>query len=827
MIAALGRVRLWALVYAIAGATVCVMNLSVAGAPDTSRFMIYLLCAHTTALVLRVTTGQGLIPGAFLILLLGIEDLSLPELLFIGFTLALLNELRRTNVKALWTRLLYATTTMTLGVAMAHAAYHATPRMALDGLFPAPVIASALALLFNCGVATTLWKDRTTPLIGVYRRECRALLYWVVGAAYLASLVRCASLQTGFHAALIATPILFALDRCYRKWSNAEANHRAELEALHLRTLETLAVAIDTRDHTTQMHLRRVQTYAMALGREIGLNETELRSLNVAALLHDIGKLGIPDHILLKPGPLSVEEWEKMKTHPILGAEMLSRMKYPEPVLAIVKAHHERWDGTGYPMGLSGETIPIGARILSAVDCLDALASDRPYRNALPLSEAMDRIKAGKDRNFDPAVIAVLERRYTALEQQARDAVLADPILETLSPAANASQEEAWRRAGLGQADVNQSSSFHESIMSARQETLRLQQLASDLAQALGIDEVVSSVDKCLSQLVRYDTMAVYLSRGRNLELVAAVGASSRLFSRQAFPMTNSLSGWAIQNRTPVVNGDVAQECYYVNDSKIVLNLQAALVVPFEGRDGVTGAITLYHGDRNAFSQNDLRVVQAASSTVGRAVESAVRYQHAEESAVTDHLTGIANARSLALHLERELSRSRREDTTIGVLVCDLDGFKQVNDLYGHLKGNEVLQLVAKGLTETCRSSDYLARMGGDEFVIVVPGLKEDQCASYLDRLQTVAREAGWTACGSQCLSISVGLAMYPFDGRDSETLLAEADKRMYRAKQTSKESAEPVAPVADTSTEMGTASLSAALNDAELPDVRTFDHVA
>jgi diguanylate cyclase (GGDEF)-like protein len=217
------------------------------------------------------------------------------------------------------------------------------------------------------------------------------------------------------------------------------------------------------------------------------------------------------------------------------------------------------------------------------------------------------------------------------------------------------------------------------------------------------------------------------------------------------------------------------------------MKLQSALVVPFEARGGVAGALALYHGDRNAFSQDDLRIVQAASTHVGRAIESAVRYQHAEESAITDHLTGIANARSLALHLERELSRARREKTTIGVLVCDLNGFKQVNDQYGHLQGNEVLQLVARGLSEVCRGSDYPARMGGDEFVIVVPGLKEEMCESYLDRLQMVAREAGWAACGEQCLGISVGTAMYPADGENLETLLAEADKRMYKDKQSSK----------------------------------------
>jgi diguanylate cyclase (GGDEF)-like protein/putative nucleotidyltransferase with HDIG domain len=799
MMSSRAQIRLWAIGYAVVGVLVCVMNWSVPAQPDVPRFLIYLVCAHATAIALRVSIGQGLIPGAFLIVLLGVEELSLPELLFIGFTLALFNELRQGNRGVDRMRQVYEGGSLLVGIAMAHAAYHSTPRLVFDALFPAPVLASALVLLFNCGIATTLLtkplltrsKDGM-PLIGVYGRECRPLINWVVGAAYLAYLVRCASLQTGFHAALIATPILFALDRWYLTWSNAKAAHRAEMEALHLRTLETLAVAIDTRDHTTQMHLRRVQTYAIEVGREMGLNETELRSLNVAALLHDIGKLGIPDHILLKPGALTVEEWEKMKTHPLLGAEMLSRMKYPEPVLAIVRAHHEKWDGTGYPLGLAGETIPIGARILSAVDCLDAIASDRPYRNALPLEEAMERVKAGKLRSFDPKVLSVLERRYVDLEVKAREIAGANAVWQ--SGSLNSMSRAAARTEDLGKLAVNvcaesvtPSGTFLDPIVLARQETQRLQQLTSDLAQSLGIDEVVSSVTKCLSPLVKYDTIAVYLSHGRNLEPVAVVGGNAHLFSKRAFPMAESLTGWAIQNRTPVVNGDTARERNYVNDSTVVLKLQAALVVPFTARGGVTGALALYHGDRNAFTPDDLRIVQAASTNVGRAIESAVRYQHAEESAVTDHLTGIANARSLALHLERELSRARREKSTIGVLVCDLNGFKQVNDQYGHLKGNEVLQLVAKGLTETCRSSDYLARMGGDEFVIVVPGLKEDMCDSYLERLQTVAREAGWTACGSPCVGISVGTAMYPLDGENAETVLAEADRRMYKVKQTSK----------------------------------------
>ena len=154
--------------------------------------------------------------------------------------------------------------------------------------------------------------------------------------------------------------------------------------------------------------------------------------------------------------------------------------------------------------------------------------------------------------------------------------------------------------------------------------------------------------------------------------------------------------------------------------------LQSALAMPLEGREGAAGVLTLYHVGRDAFSRDHFRFLKAAAGHIGVALEGALRYQDAENLAGTDHLTGIANPRSLALHLEREVSRASRENANIGVLLCDLNGFKQINDRFGHLKGNEVLQRVAQGLKEICRSSDYLARMGGDEFVVVVPGLKED-----------------------------------------------------------------------------------------------------
>ena len=185
-------------------------------------------------------------------------------------------------------------------------------------------------------------------------------------------------------------------------------------------------------------------------------------------------------------------------------------------------------------------------------------------------------------------------------------------------------------------------------------------------------------------------------------------------------------------------------------------------------------------------AQDDLRILEAASLQIGPAIEAALQFQDAKESAATDHLTGVPNARALAIHLTQELQRADRDQSRVGVLVCDLDGFKQVNDRFGHLKGNEVLQCVAKGLRETCRGSDYVARMGGDEFVIVVPDFPEDY-SPQLERLRAAAVAAGQIVSDEPCLSMSVGVAIFPADGRDVETLLANADKRMYQLKRQSK----------------------------------------
>src|SRR6185295_9136791 len=255
-------------------------------------------------------------------------------------------------------------------------------------------------------------------------RECNfwALPYYLGGAA-IAELARLAHRFIRWETVLLMGPVIYLIYRSYRLYLDRleeEKIHAEEVSGLHLRTIEALALAIEAKDHTTNDHLHRVQIYAMEIAKDLKVDAETCEALRAAALLHDIGKLAVPEHIISKPGKLTPEEFEKMKIHPVVGAEILERVEFPYPVVPIVRSHHEKWDGTGYPDGLKGEEIPIGARILSAVDTLDALASDRQYRRALPLDEAMKVVQKESGTSFDPRVVEALSKHYVALEKKAK-----------------------------------------------------------------------------------------------------------------------------------------------------------------------------------------------------------------------------------------------------------------------------------------------------------------------------------------------------------------------------------------------------------------------
>src|SRR5665213_902998 len=405
---------------------------------DWARYA-FLLGVSGLASGMKVTlsAGAGTMSMNFLFILIGVQSLSLGETLLMGVAGILLQRCLRANNKPSIVQAVFNVASIACSIGAAFAVYRTG--LKFGGLVEAPVLLLLaagtffLANTFSVALAIGLTEQKSPWAVW------RATYFWsfpnyLVGAA-VAWVLGAVSKVFGWQVSLLVLPVLYVIYRSHRLYVDRleEARERAEqqrihaeeLAALNRRTIETLALAIEATDQTTHDHLARVEAYATEIGRELGLSENELKALEAAALLHDIGKLAVPEYIISKPGKLTPEEFEKMKIHPVVGAELLEQVEFPYPVAPIVRAHHEKWDGSGYPDGLSGENIPIGARILSTVDCLDALASDRQYRRALPLEEALAIVQKESGKSFDPRIVEVLSRRYVELERMAKANVVA------------------------------------------------------------------------------------------------------------------------------------------------------------------------------------------------------------------------------------------------------------------------------------------------------------------------------------------------------------------------------------------------------------------
>jgi diguanylate cyclase (GGDEF)-like protein/putative nucleotidyltransferase with HDIG domain len=757
---------------------------------NIAEFICYLgIAILASRLKVSLPGITGTLSVNFLFVLIGVLELSFTETLILGAVSMLAQCLFPERPQAI--QVTFNVCACAVSTALAYVVYHHPAANLLIGNRPLLLgVSATVYFIANAGsIATVISLTERRPLKRILV-DCYfwSFPYYLVGAG-IAGMITWFNETFNWETSLLLVPAVYVIYRSYRLYLSKledEKRHVEEMANLHMRTIEALALAIEAKDHTTHEHLQRVRVYAIEVAKELGLKGSELEALHAAAILHDIGKLAVPEHIISKPGRLTPEEFEKMKIHTLVGAEILERVRFPYPVVPIVRAHHEKWDGTGYPMGLKGAEIPIGARILSAVDYLDALASDRQYRRALPLREVMQKLTAESGKAFDPRIVDILQKRYEQLERTAQAKAAEDPngplstaikIERGLEPAAGFENAQAQDYAG-------REATFLSSIAAARQEVQALFELSQDLGASLSLGETLSVFSVKLKPMVPYDAIAIYIKRDEELVPEYVNGDNYRLFSSLRIPFGQGLSGWVAQNRKPIVNGNPSVEPGYLNDPSKFSSLRSALAVPLEGIAGVIGVLALYRSERDAFTSDHLRILLAVSGKMALAIENALKYQQAESSATTDYLTGLPNARSLFLQLDRELARCKRDNSSLTVMVSDMDGFKQINDRFGHLEGNRVLRLFAQALKDSCREYDYVARMGGDEFVVVAPGLPADAAGKKSAQLQALARQAGAEVCGEEILSLSVGRAVYPEDGEDAEHLLAEADRRMYLEKQ-------------------------------------------
>jgi diguanylate cyclase (GGDEF)-like protein/putative nucleotidyltransferase with HDIG domain len=588
----------------------------------------------------------------------------------------------------------------------------------------------------------------------------------------------------GYWMASLAAAPLYLTYRTYKVYLGRiqdQQRHVQQVSDLHLATIEALALAIDAKDQTAQSHIRRVQVYAAGLARACGMTPNEIQGVKTAALLHDIGKLAVPEHILSKPGPLTQEEFQKIRIHPQVGAEIISGVPFPYPVAPLILSHHERWDGKGYPAGLKGSEIPLGARILTVVDYFDALMSERPYHKAMALDAATGLLRQESGKALDPRIVELFIDMYPDLSAEADASQEPSRKLTRVAAHAPAAQPAV----GLVSEAAGRTNVF-EDIALAHREIYALYEIAQAMGSSLGVADTMALISSKLSNIVPFSCCALYLYSEESdlLRCRFATGIEAETVQQLTIRNGQGLTGWVARNRRPLVNASPSAD-FEAAGVTAPTRLQAALVCPLVFNERFIGTIAVYHTSSSIYSDDHRRLLDRISEQAAAVIYNSIVFEQTQEDSLTDPLTGLPNTRFMFMHLTRELARATRLKSEVSLLVMDLDNFKEINDTFGHHVGDRALRDVAGVLRAAIRPYDICVRYAGDEFIVVLSGCGGDEAERKRLELQQAVDDLAFEPRPGKRLrlAISVGAAVFPHDGDSYETLLATADSRMYRDK--------------------------------------------
>ncbi len=537
-----------------------------------------------------------------------------------------------------------------------------------------------------------------------------------------------------------------------------------DLAALHQRTAEqtrqlsetygaTLAVlgdALELRDEDTMGHTERVVSLAVSLGRQLGLSAEELMHLEWGAYVHDLGKIGVPDAVLRKPGPLSPEEWTLMQRHPEQGYNLLQRLFFLSRSLDVVRFHHERFDGKGYPLGLQGDEIPLLARIFAVADAYDAMTNDRPYRRAMSNDEALAEILRNNGSQFDPHVVEALESLPEAERSPIRSVPHGIPgvaAVEAVPP-----------------------------LVPDGETLLQFARIAGSVLRAADLPTALDAVVAEIQRRFGYPSCAILLSdpTAGQMQLAAQrgfSGAGSSLLSADL----GLVVGRVLESATP----------YYVRDvdgksltSSVQSHVRSELALPLSLDGSVLGVLDVGSPEPDAFPEAIRNVLEAFAMLVSFTVERARHDADQQRLALTDHVTGLGNQRALMDAAERELARSARHGKSVSILALQLDQFASLHS-QSRSGSEEALRVVARLLHQTCRKEDVAGRREGGEYLLVLPETAKVGALLVAERIRA---DLARLPHPNGPLSISVGVASLPEDGRELPVLLDAADQAMYRA---------------------------------------------
>ena len=639
---------------------------------------------------------------------------------------------------------------------------HSAPQPVLSLLVPLLAMAAVYFLLNSWLIAAAVAFEKHTSALLVWRRNFLWLsLNFFSGASVAALLLPYLqdAGQSFFRVAGILLPLLLI---SYLTFKTAlgrvdDANrHLNELNQLYLSTIETLAMAIDAKDQITHGHIRRVQQYAVGLARRVGITDPlQISAIEAASLLHDMGKLAVPEYILNKPGKLTPAEFDRMKLHASVGADILSAIKFPYPVVPIVRHHHENWDGSGYPDGLHGSSIPIGARILSVVDCFDALTSDRPYRPRLSDSEAIRILLERRGAMYDPLIVDTFiavhaELVSTDTQDEPRPAErFARNAIEEVGPVA---------------------SHPLENISASTEEMLAMYDLARALT-GLRAENVVPVVFSNLRRLVPISACVFYQYNSASdvLSAVYAAGEGSHSFVGVQIPRGQRLTGWVAANRQTILNSDPILDLGDVART-FKPRLRSCLSTPLIADDSsLVGVLTAYSVHEEPFDEDHRRVFEAASRQIADMLATTV----ASERGTPGVLAAQADSLPTEDELRPLLDRFRRVGP-LSVIYIEVQYSPSISETVVESAVRALSFVVKRHL----KNPELLFRHGANGVAAALPGVDHSAAVQICSQLSKIISSPDQARDFSTASRIRIGCAGTPDDDGSLEALLGTARNR-------------------------------------------------
>jgi diguanylate cyclase (GGDEF)-like protein len=594
-------------------------------------------------------------------------------------------------------------------------------------IFVAPAVFMAAAYGFRTGAAIALFTAATAalPLIldgwdSSYARTLVVLAVATMLCAYIPARVRRALL-------------------------NEYESRRRQQEEAYVATIGALAAALDAKDRYTEAHSRETAQLAVNVGKRLGLHGEPLRLLEYGAHLHDIGKIGIPGYILQKPSALTPEEFAVMREHPVIGERILASVPFLAPLGPIVRAEHERWNGTGYPDGLKGEEIPVEARIIHACDAFHAMASDRSYRKALPLEAIVAEFRKESGQQFDPRVVDVMleliEHEPPEITAAAHTAGLPTPVLANGGP-------RSWAQ--------------HMQAVEA---------LGQQLGRATSIEDICNRIGDTIASLIPQDQCRVLLiSEDRTrLEVVYLRGTDREEYQsvtpeNAAVEVGEGIAGWVAESKRGAVLGDAERhpKAAHVPGTEVID--ESMLAVPVVFQDEILAVIVVLKLGLNQYSLDQLRLLTILANQAAVSIANARLIERLAAAATMDSLTGLMNRTAFEEAVNKQLLKPQSMGT---VLMMDVVNLREVNDAYGHRAGDAVLKRIAKAIRASVRNQDIASRWIGDDFAILAPGMDAAQAGVLAKRIES--------ALQSERISVRWGTAPYRGDAQTTQDLLAAA----------------------------------------------------